>query len=80
MEEYGEAIADATQAISEDPKYAKGYYRRGAAYLSLSKFREALQDFREVTRQNPKSKDAKNKLNDCKKAIREVEFREAIES
>nr|KJB71517.1 hypothetical protein B456_011G126600 [Gossypium raimondii] len=48
FEEYGSAIQDATKAIEEDPKYSKGYYRQGAAYLGMGKFKEALKDFQQV--------------------------------
>ncbi|MBA0779521.1 hypothetical protein Gotri_003771 [Gossypium trilobum] len=41
LEEYGSAIQDATKAI-------EGYYRRGAAYLAMGKFKEALKDFQQV--------------------------------
>jgi hypothetical protein len=27
---------------------AQGYYRRGAAYLAMGKFKDALKDFRQV--------------------------------
>ncbi|MFS7939607.1 putative protein-serine/threonine phosphatase [Helianthus anomalus] len=46
LEEYGSAIQDASRAIEIDPKYSKGYYRRGAAYLSMGKFKDALKDFK----------------------------------
>ncbi|KAJ0790793.1 putative protein-serine/threonine phosphatase [Helianthus annuus] len=39
LEEYGSAIQDASKA---------GYYRRGAAYLAMGKFKEALKDFQQV--------------------------------
>ncbi|KAJ0488125.1 putative protein-serine/threonine phosphatase [Helianthus annuus] len=45
LEEYGSAIQDASRAIDIDPKYSKGYSRRGAAYLSMGKFKDALKDF-----------------------------------
>ncbi|KAF7140152.1 hypothetical protein RHSIM_Rhsim06G0121700 [Rhododendron simsii] len=55
LEEYGSALLDASEAIKIDPKYSKacfaiseGYYRRGAAYLAMGKFKEALKDFQQV--------------------------------
>ncbi|GKC80841.1 serine/threonine-protein phosphatase 5, partial [Tanacetum coccineum] len=47
LEEYGSAIQDASKAVEIDPKYSKGYYRRGAAYLAMGKFKEALKDFQQ---------------------------------
>ena len=73
LENYGEAIEDATKAIEFNPDYAKAYYRRGAAFMYLQKLREALQDFRTVCKKNPSSKEAKLKLEECKKAIRELQ-------
>ncbi|KAI3684053.1 hypothetical protein L2E82_49954 [Cichorium intybus] len=40
LEEYGSAIQDASKAVEIDPKYSKGYYRRGAAYLDFEEFAE----------------------------------------
>lgn len=37
LDEFGSAIEDAEQAIALDPTYAKGYYRRGSAYMVLGK-------------------------------------------
>ncbi|KAF9589769.1 hypothetical protein IFM89_028678, partial [Coptis chinensis] len=58
LEEYGSAIQDATRAIEVDPKYSKGYYRRGAAYLAMGKFKDALKDFQQVKRICPNDPDA----------------------
>ncbi|KAJ1470889.1 hypothetical protein T484DRAFT_1846081, partial [Baffinella frigidus] len=46
IENYGSAIVDATEAITLDPTYIKGYYRRGTAYLALTKLKQAKADFR----------------------------------
>ncbi|XP_024381688.1 serine/threonine-protein phosphatase 5 [Physcomitrium patens] len=78
MESYGSAIEDATKAIEIDPKYSKGYYRRGAAYLALLKFKEAFKDFRQVQRMVPNDPDAIKKLRECEKAITKIKFEEAI--
>lgn len=52
LEEYGSALEDASKAIEVDPTYSKGYYRRGAAYLAMGKFKEALKDFQQVMNNN----------------------------
>lgn len=78
LEEYGCAVQDATKAIEINPKYSKGYYRRGAAYLSMGKFKEALKDFQQVKRICPNDPDAARKLRECEKAYQKIRFEEAI--
>lgn len=78
LEEYGSAIQDATRAIEIDPKYSKGYYRRGAAYLAMGKFKEALKDLQQVKKLSPNDPDATRKLKECEKAVMKLKFEEAI--
>mmetsp|Transcript_27320 Transcript_27320/g.55833 ORF Transcript_27320/g.55833 Transcript_27320/m.55833 type:complete len:496 (+) Transcript_27320:210-1697(+) len=78
LENYGSAIIDATEAITLDPTYIKGYYRRGTAYLALHKLKQAKADFREAVKIEPGNKDARLKLNDCDKAIRKERFEKAL--
>ncbi|BFI24353.1 serine/threonine-protein phosphatase 5 [Marchantia polymorpha subsp. ruderalis] len=78
LEEYGSAIADATKSIECNPKYVKGYYRRGAAYLAMGKMKEAPKDFRQVCKIVPKDPDAMKKLKECEKAVAKAKFEEAI--
>mmetsp|Transcript_13331 Transcript_13331/g.25051 ORF Transcript_13331/g.25051 Transcript_13331/m.25051 type:complete len:555 (+) Transcript_13331:137-1801(+) len=80
VENYGLAMADATAALESDPKYAKAYYRRGSAQFALGHLKDSRKDFRKVCQLQPKSKDARAKLQACEKAIREEAFRKAIES
>ncbi|KAI5068358.1 hypothetical protein GOP47_0016703 [Adiantum capillus-veneris] len=80
LEEYGSAIADATKAIEIDQRYVKGYYRRGAAFLAMGKFKEALKDFKQVAKIVPKDPDAMKKLRECEKAVQKIRFEEAIAS
>ncbi|KAL2651656.1 hypothetical protein R1flu_019784 [Riccia fluitans] len=78
LEEYGSAISDASRAIEINPKYVKGYYRRGAAYLAMGKEKEALKDFRQVAKIVPYDPDAKRKLKECEKAVNKAKFEAAI--
>ncbi|KAL0301392.1 UNVERIFIED_CONTAM: Serine/threonine-protein phosphatase 5 [Sesamum radiatum] len=71
LEEYGSAIQDATKAIEIDP-------RRGAAYLAMGKFKEALKDFQQVKKICPNDPDATKKLKECEKAVMKLKFEEAI--
>ncbi|XP_078429248.1 protein phosphatase 5.2 [Wolffia australiana] len=78
LEEYGSAIQDATKAIDIDPKYSKGYYRRGAAHMAMGKFKDALKDFQQLKRLCPNDPDAAKKLKECEKAVQKLRFEEAI--
>lgn len=80
VENYGLAIVDATHAIQLDPHYAKGYYRRASAYFALNKYKLARKDFRKVVTLKPKDRDARSKLAECEKAIKEEAFMMAIVS
>lgn len=62
LEEYGSAIADATKALECDPKYAKAYYRRGDAAFALSRFKDAVRDFRTAAKLAPKDPDLRRKV------------------
>lgn len=73
-EQPGFALNDAKKAISVNPNYIKGYYRRGAAHLLLCKYPKAVKDFELVVKLFPKDQDAKNKL----KQAREFAMSEAI--
>mmetsp|Transcript_9136 Transcript_9136/g.19509 ORF Transcript_9136/g.19509 Transcript_9136/m.19509 type:complete len:533 (+) Transcript_9136:176-1774(+) len=78
LENYGLAIQDATHAIEADPTYPKGYYRRGSAEFALGRAKAARKDFRAVCKLRPKDRDARNKLQECEKAVREAAFAAAI--
>jgi serine/threonine-protein phosphatase 5 len=78
IENYGSAIQDAEKAIQIDPLYIKAHYRRASGYLALSKFKEALKDFKEVVRLKPNDKLARTKLKTCEKEVRRIAFESAI--
>jgi len=80
VENYGLAQSDATAAIESDPTYAKAYYRRASAHFALSKYKLARKDFKAVCKLKPKDRDARAKLAECEKAIREAAFASAIVS
>lgn len=80
VENYGLAQQDADRAIEADPNYAKAYYRRASANFALNHFKAARKDFRMVVKLAPKDRDARAKLNECEKAVREEAFSKAIEA
>ncbi|KAF3211476.1 hypothetical protein TWF106_010198 [Orbilia oligospora] len=78
-EAYGYAISDATKAIELDPGFVKAYYRRALANTAILKPKEALKDFRTVTKKAPGNQDARLKLLECEKMVQKAEFLKAIE-
>ncbi|KAH6658782.1 serine/threonine-protein phosphatase [Verticillium dahliae] len=78
-ESYGYAIADCDKAIALNPKLVKAYFRRGLAHTAIIRPKEALKDFRECIRIDPNNKDAKLKLDECRKIVRKLDFFAAIE-
>lgn len=78
LEEYGSAIADATDAIALDPAYVKAYYRRGDANFALGKFKEALRDLRAAAKVAPRDPDLRRKLAECERAVKRIRFEEAL--
>lgn len=51
--DYDKAIADFTEAIRLDPKYAVAYNNRGSAYSSMGEFDKAIADYTEAIRLKP---------------------------
>jgi serine/threonine-protein phosphatase 5 len=78
LETYGSAIADAEAAMRLDPTYLKAWYRRGSARLALSRFKEARKDFAYVCAARPDDKDARAKLGECEKQVKQKAFLDAI--
>lgn len=78
LENYGFAEADATKSIQADPSYIKGYYRRGSAYFSMGKFKEAIADLKTVCRIVPNDKEAKSKLATAQKEFKAMKFAECF--
>jgi len=78
LENYGSALIDATESIELAPSYIKGYFRRGTAYLALGKLKQAKQDFTKAVKIEPKNTDARKKLDEVTKALRQERFSEAI--
>ncbi|KAK3499999.1 serine/threonine-protein phosphatase 5 [Neurospora hispaniola] len=78
-EAYGYAIRDATKAIELNPGFVKAYYRRATAYAAILNPKEAVKDFKTCVKIAPDNKDAKLKLVECEKIVRQLAFFAAIE-
>jgi serine/threonine-protein phosphatase 5 len=81
VEAHGFAIKDAGLAIKLAKKpYPKAFYRRGAAYFALGKYKLALADFRKAAAAAPTDKDVRLKIRECERRLREEAFSAAIDS
>jgi len=78
-EAYGYAIRDATKAIDLKPSWGKAYYRRATAYAAILRPKDAVKDFKTCVKIDPGNKDAKLKLVECEKVVRQLAFFAAIE-
>ncbi len=78
MEEIGFAIDDAERATKCDPKYAKGFFRLGAANIAFDKLQPAISNFRRVLQLKPGDAEAKKRLQETQKLFFEREFSKAI--
>ncbi len=70
---------DANEAISHDPTYSKGYYRRGSAQVALNHLAEAVKDFKKVCQLEPQNKDARETYQTTMTEHKEREFAKCIE-
>ena len=70
-ESYGSALSDADMAVRLDPKFVKGYYRRGSTLLAMGKVIEAKDDFLKLKKFDPKNKDVVAQLKECDNMIKE---------
>lgn len=57
----------------------QAYYRRGLARTAILRPKEAIDDFKECVKLDPNNKDARLKLEECKKIVRQLAFFSAIE-
>lgn len=76
-EEHGLAIADASKALTYDPRYVKAFYRRALAQLSIMKPEAAVADLKRVVALDPKNATAKAQLDSTQKLIRRKAFEKA---
>eukprot|EP01129_Flabellula_baltica_P008140 TRINITY_DN3204_c0_g1_i1.p1 TRINITY_DN3204_c0_g1~~TRINITY_DN3204_c0_g1_i1.p1 ORF type:complete len:478 (-),score=88.94 TRINITY_DN3204_c0_g1_i1:637-2070(-) len=80
LENYGDVIADANQALEFNPDNFKACYHRASANLVLGKLDEAKKDLVSVVKLRPRDKVAREKLNECVKAKKKLKFSQAIQS
>src|SRR5262249_8701152 len=62
LSQYDKAVADFTQAIAVDPKYARPLYNRGVAYGKLGQYDKAIADYETFLKLRPNHAGAHNSL------------------
>jgi len=62
MNKFEEALADAEQCVVLQPKWVKGYYRKGSALVSLGRHDEAVRAFRKGLECEPSNDDLRERL------------------
>ena len=81
LEEPGQALIDAQNAIKVDPKNIKAYYRMAIAHYALNRLKDAIQSLKMITMtlKIRTNKDVNDKLKLLKKIQKERNFLKAIE-
>jgi len=72
LSDYQKAIEDADQCIKLEPKWAKGYYRKGNALAFMSRYEEAFQVLTQGNQLDPKDAGIKDKLHEVKVKVEEM--------
>merc|ERR1739845_97821 len=67
LDKFNEALGDAEMCIKLQPAWVKGWYRKGAALMSLSRYEEAAMAFRKGVEYEPQNDDLKQKLEDAER-------------
>lgn len=65
LQEYAAALADAEEAIRLDPKWAKGYGRKGAALFGMRRIKEATESYQQGLALDPQNTQLKQGLEQC---------------
>merc|ERR1711879_352577 len=71
LDKFNEALGDAEMCIKLQPAWVKGWYRKGAALMSLSRYEEAAMAFRKGVEYEPENDDLKQKLEDAERQAKE---------
>ena len=74
LENFGLAISDSENAIKVDPKYVKSYFRRAIANISLSRWKNAIIDLKQILALGFGSEEVDTKLAFCTKEYKRERF------
>jgi len=62
LNKFEEALADSEQCVTLQPTWVKGYYRKGAALMSLGRYEDAVRAFKKGLECEPNNDDLRSKL------------------
>lgn len=66
MEKFDKSLRDANKAIKCDPRWAKGYYRKGVVLMRLDQHKEALPELEKASKLKPDNVSFSNAVAQCK--------------
>ena len=69
IHEFEGALEDASKAITCDPAYLKGYYRKAIATMGLGNYESALAWFQSLQRKLPNDINIEKNMQECKTMI-----------
>jgi len=61
------------------PSIGQAYFRRAVSYAAILKPKDAVKDFKKCVELDPNNKDARLKLAECQKIVRQLNFYAAID-
>jgi len=68
MQKFDKSLRDANKAIKCDPKWAKGYYRKGVVLMEMDQHKEALPALEKASKLKPENVSFSNAVATCKAA------------
>ncbi|XP_062430460.1 tetratricopeptide repeat protein 31 [Rhea pennata] len=72
LQQYEEALRDAQLSLSLQPKWPKGFFRKGKALRGLKRYAEAVSTFEELLRMYGSYADAAAELKDCQALLQQT--------
>jgi len=72
MNKFEEALADSEQCIVLQPNWVKGFYRKGAALVSLGRYEDAVRAFKRGLECEPNNEDLKERLAEAERQAKFV--------
>ncbi|XP_068800097.1 tetratricopeptide repeat protein 31 isoform X3 [Struthio camelus] len=72
LQQYEEALRDAEVSLGLQPKWPKGFFRKGKALRGLKRYAEAVSTFEELLRLDGSYADAAAQLKDCRALLQQT--------
>jgi len=78
LENYGQALSDADEAIRLNPGYSKAYLRKAKALKGMGRMKDAVAIYQILCRSSPHNGALKLRMEECQKIMRTQAFTSAI--